>query len=55
MKESGIRVRVNSLRFSRRGRMVPDDEALLSGLVRDVCFGNARGYFGLPLPEALSE
>jgi glucuronate isomerase len=28
----------------RRGRL-PDDRALLSGLVRDVCFGNARRYF----------
>ena len=36
----------------QRGLM-PDDEALLSGLVRDVCFRNARAYFGMSLPEAI--
>jgi glucuronate isomerase len=33
--------------------VVPNDPALLGTLVRDVCFRNARAYFGLPLPEAL--
>ena len=33
--------------------LLPDDEGLLSSLVRDVCFRNARAYFGLPLPAAL--
>jgi len=35
----------------RRG-LVPDDRALLAGLVRDVCFGNARRYFAF---EGLSD
>jgi glucuronate isomerase len=30
---------------------VPDDVELLSGLVRDICFRNARAHFGLALPE----
>jgi glucuronate isomerase len=35
----------------RRG-LVPDEPALLAGLVRDVCFANARSYFGFPLGRA---
>jgi glucuronate isomerase len=35
----------------RRG-LVPDEPALLVGLVRDVCFHNARTYFGFPLGRA---
>jgi glucuronate isomerase len=31
---------------AERGEL-PDDMALLSGLVRDVCYRNAAGYFGL--------
>jgi len=30
---------------------VPRDLELLSGLVRDICFRNARAHFGLALPE----
>jgi glucuronate isomerase len=30
--------------------LLPSDEAWLGGLVRDVCFRNARDYFGLALP-----
>ncbi|HKU39775.1 MAG TPA: glucuronate isomerase [Polyangiales bacterium] len=36
----------------RRG-LLPHDRALLSGLVRDVCFGNAQRYF--PFAEAVGE
>ena len=32
----------------RRGRL-PDDRALLGKLVEDVCFGNARAYFGFAI------
>jgi glucuronate isomerase len=30
---------------------LPDDLEMLSGLVRDICFNNARDYFGLALPS----
>ena len=35
----------------RRGRL-PDDRALLGAMVRNVCFCNARDYFGFPLGAA---
>ena len=35
----------------RRGRL-PDDRELLGRLVRNVCFFNARDYFGFPLGKA---
>ena len=35
----------------RRGRL-PDDRGLLGRLVRNVCFFNAREYFGFPLGQA---
>lgn len=35
----------------RRGRL-PDDRALLGALVQNVCFFNARDYFGFPLGKA---
>jgi glucuronate isomerase len=35
----------------RRG-LLPDDRDLLGRLVRNVCFGNAREYFGFPLGTA---
>jgi glucuronate isomerase len=35
----------------RRGRL-PDDRALLGRLVSNVCFFNARDYFGFPLGRA---
>jgi len=38
----------------RRG-MIPDDRALLGGMVSDICFRNARGYFDLGLPSAFVE
>jgi glucuronate isomerase len=33
----------------RRG-LLPDDRALLGSMVADICFSNARAYFGLELP-----
>jgi glucuronate isomerase len=33
----------------RRG-LLPDDRELLGGMVTDICFRNARSYFGLSLP-----
>ena len=38
----------------RRG-LLPDDRELLGRLVRNVCFVNARDYFGFPLGCAASE
>jgi glucuronate isomerase len=35
----------------RRGRL-PDDRPALGRLVADVCFGNARDYFGFALGKA---
>ena len=35
----------------RRGRL-PDDRDLLGEVVRGVCFGNARDYFGFELGKA---
>ncbi len=35
----------------RRGRL-PGDQALLADLVANVCFFNARDYFGFPLGGA---
>jgi glucuronate isomerase len=37
-------------RDAERG-LVPNDRALLGGLVRDVSFRNAKGYFGFALPK----
>jgi glucuronate isomerase len=31
--------------------LLPDDRQLLGALVRNVCFGNARNYFGFTLGE----
>jgi glucuronate isomerase len=31
--------------------LVPNDMGLLGGMVRDIAFRNARGYFGFQLPE----
>jgi glucuronate isomerase len=28
---------------------VPDDDSLLGALVRNICYGNAKNYFGLPI------
>lgn len=39
---------------ARRG-LIPSDEALLGGLVRAICFENARDYFGLELPARASK
>jgi glucuronate isomerase len=36
-------------RDAERG-LVPNDRTLLGGLVRDVSFRNAKGYFGFELP-----
>jgi glucuronate isomerase len=30
---------------------LPDDFGLIGGVVKDVCFGNAVKYFGMPIPE----
>ncbi|MDR1578996.1 MAG: glucuronate isomerase [Synergistaceae bacterium] len=30
---------------------LPDDFGLVGGVVKDVCFGNAVKYFGMPIPE----
>jgi glucuronate isomerase len=38
----------------RRGRL-PDDRTALSSLVANVCFRNARDYFGFPLGRAAGE
>jgi hypothetical protein len=35
----------------RRG-LLPDDRELIGRLVRNVCFLNARDYFGFPLGRA---
>jgi len=35
----------------RRGYL-PDDRALLGRMVRNICFFNARDYFGFPLGKA---
>jgi len=35
--------------------LLPNDPDLLIGLVRGVCFENARAYFGLELPETILE
>jgi glucuronate isomerase len=32
-------------RDMQRG-LIPDDEALVGPMVRDICYGNARKYFG---------
>lgn len=29
---------------------VPHDMDLVGGMVRDICYGNAHGYFGLDVP-----
>ncbi len=32
---------------------IPNDDTLLSALIRNICYGNARQYFGLPVGEKL--
>jgi len=34
---------------------LPDDEALLGRMIRNICFGNARDYLGLELADAPAE
>jgi glucuronate isomerase len=43
------RILCNKLGDEVERGLLPDDFGLLSTLVRDVCFGNARRYFDLPL------
>ncbi len=31
---------------------IPNDPALLGPMIRNICYGNARQYFGLPCPQA---
>jgi glucuronate isomerase len=33
---------------------IPGDYKLVGGLVKNICFGNARDYFGLELAPAFS-
>jgi glucuronate isomerase len=33
--------------------LIPRDFELIGGMVRDICFRNARDYFGLGLPATL--
>jgi glucuronate isomerase len=44
------RVLCNLLGADMESGLVPRDLELIGGLVRDVCFRNARDYFGLTLP-----
>jgi glucuronate isomerase len=46
------RLLCNLLGEDVRQGLLPDDRELLGQLVRDVCFFNARGYFGFPLGRA---
>ena len=46
------RVLCNLLGGEMEKGLMPNDEALIGGMVRDICFGNAKRYFALP---ALSE
>ncbi len=46
------RLLCNLLGEDVRKGLLPDDRKLLGGLVADVCFFNARDYFGLPLGSA---
>ena len=31
---------------------LPDDDKLVGGLIRNICFGNAESYLGLSLPSS---
>jgi glucuronate isomerase len=46
------RVLCNLLGREMESGEIPDDEALVGGLVEDVCFGNARRFLGLDVPDA---
>ena len=30
--------------------LVPDDDELVGGMIRNICFGNAKAFLGLELP-----
>jgi glucuronate isomerase len=45
------RVLCNLLGREMESGELPDDEALVGGLVRDVCFGNAQRFLGLEIPD----
>jgi hypothetical protein len=34
----------------KRG-LIPDDTAMVGTMVRDICYFNAKRYFGFPSPE----
>ena len=44
------RVLSNMLGADMERGLAPDDDELVGGMVRDICFGNARDYFGLCIP-----
>ena len=31
--------------------LIPDDDALLGPMIENICFGNARDFLGLRIPE----
>ena len=46
------RVLCNLLGNEMENGELPDDEKLVGGMVRNICFENARQYFGLELAPA---
>ena len=43
------RILCNALGTEIESGLIPNDEALVGSMVRDICFDNAVSYFGLPL------
>jgi len=48
------RVLCNLLGREMENGEIPDDEALVGGLVEDVCYRNAERFLGLSVPQPAS-
>jgi glucuronate isomerase len=48
------RILCNLLGHEMEKRLLPNEEALIGRMVRDICFGNANRYFGLPATNRAS-
>jgi glucuronate isomerase len=49
------RVLCNLLGTEMERGELPTDRELVGGMVRNICFANARGYFGLELDPAYAK
>ena len=46
------RILCNLLGTEMEQGLLPDEMELIGSMVRDICYGNAAGYFGFDVPKA---